>query len=197
MRRRSTSPALCIALALLAPLLAPASLVAQVPSPEYAFGFPPGADYQVAGYDQMLTYFRSLADASDRIRLEEIGRSAKGLPLVLLYISSPENLERLDHWRSISERLARGRIDEPEARRLAREGRAVVWVDGGMDPRRSRRYGTSGRRWSCSSTRCSTPTVWPTTSPGTGRCAAHRGRPRVRPAWATPGQARTTTGTGS
>lgn len=111
----------------------PLNVQSQIPSPEDAFGFPPGADYQVADYGQMQAYFRDLADASDRARLVEIGRSAKGHPLLLLFISSPENLARLDHWRTTSERLARARIDGDEARRLAAEGRAVVWVDGGMD----------------------------------------------------------------
>jgi hypothetical protein len=133
MLRHTSSAALVTTLTLVASLPAPSSSAAQVPSPEDAFGFPPGADYQVAGYDEMLAYFSALADASDRVRMEEIGRSARGRPLVLLYISSPDNLERLDHWKSITARLARARVDETEARRLANEGRAVVWVDGGMD----------------------------------------------------------------
>jgi hypothetical protein len=120
--------ALAIGLFLLTPPLS-----AQVPSPEEVFGWPPGADYQVADYEQMQSYFRQLADASDRVQLVEIGRSAMGRPMILLFISTEENLRQLERWRSTSERLARARIDENEARSLATEGKAVVWIDGGMD----------------------------------------------------------------
>jgi hypothetical protein len=54
----------------------------------------------------------------------------------LLFISSEENLRQLDRWRDIAARLARARdLDEEEARRLAREGKAIVWIDGGCTPR--------------------------------------------------------------
>lgn len=114
-------------------LLAAPCLEAQVPSPEDAFGFPPGADSRLADYDQMKAYFHALAEASPRASIHEMGRSAKGEPLLLLIISSEENMARLEEWRSVSERLARARIGEDEARSLAERGRAVVWVDGGMD----------------------------------------------------------------
>ncbi len=114
-------------------LLAPNASEAQVPSPQDAFGFAPGADYELADYDQMKAYFHALADASPRASLQEIGRSAKGEPLLLLIISSEENMRHLDEWRGVAERLARARVDETEARRLATSGKAIVWVDGGMD----------------------------------------------------------------
>jgi hypothetical protein len=116
-----------------AALLLPGRMAAQVPSPEQAFGFPPGADYQLADYGQMKAYFKALADASPRASLEEMGTSAKGEPLLLLIISSEENMRRLDEWRSTAERLARARVSEDEARALSASGKAVVWVDGGMD----------------------------------------------------------------
>jgi len=104
-----------------------------VPSPQDVFGWAPGADYEVADYAQMQTYFRQLAAATDRVTLVEIGRSAMGRPMLLLFISSEGNIRDLEQWRSISERLARARIGEDEARALAAEGKAIVWIDGGMD----------------------------------------------------------------
>jgi hypothetical protein len=112
---------------------APLPAQAQVPSPQDAFGFPPGADYQLADYDQMQAYFKALADASPRAELLEIGRSAKGRPILLMIISSEENIRRAQEWRSTAEKLARARVGEDEARRLATAGKAIVWVDGGMD----------------------------------------------------------------
>ena len=101
-------------------------------SPEEVFGFQPGDDYKLASYEQMETYFRQLADESDRVQLREIGRSALGRPLFLLTISSAENLANLDRYRSISEQLARARVDSETAETLATEGKAIVWIDGGL-----------------------------------------------------------------
>jgi len=126
---------LCTALRalLLTGLLLPAAyLNAQVPHPKEVFGFTPGDDYQLATYQQMLEYYRKLAAASERVELREIGKSVLGKPLLLLFISSEENLRQLDKWRGISEQLARARIDEATAQNLAQNGKAVVWIDGGL-----------------------------------------------------------------
>lgn len=114
-------------------LVAALPVAAQVPSPRDVFGFEVGEDRKPADYDQMMEYFRRLDAASARVQMREIGRSARGRPLLLLFISSEQNLSGLDGWRVSSERLSRARIEEAEARRLARAGRAIVWVDGGMD----------------------------------------------------------------
>ena len=96
------------------------------------FGFTPGDDYKLASYEQMEAYFRQLAAGSDRVQLRQIGSSVLGRPLLLLTISSPENLANLERYRSISEQLARARVDETTAGALASEGKAVVWIDGGL-----------------------------------------------------------------
>lgn len=105
---------------------------AQVPQPSDVFGFRPGADYKVADYDQMLEYYEKLDQASDRVKKITIGESILGRPLLLLFISSEENMEQLERWRNISEQLSRARIGEQEARSLAEDGKAVIWIDGGM-----------------------------------------------------------------
>ncbi|MFW6202630.1 MAG: M14 family zinc carboxypeptidase, partial [Gemmatimonadota bacterium] len=103
------------------------------PQPAEIFGFEPGADYRLADYPQMLEYFTALSDASDRVALDTIGRSVLGRPMVVAYVSSAENLRELDRMRTISERLARGEPEsEAVARRLASEGKAVVWIDAGL-----------------------------------------------------------------
>ncbi len=118
----------------LAVVALPLSTVAaqQVPHPSDVFGFTPGDDYKIADYGQMLEYYRQLDAASDRVQMIEIGKSALGKPMLLLFISSEANLRQLDRWQSISERLARARINQEEARQLATEGKAIIWIDGGM-----------------------------------------------------------------
>ena len=106
-------------------------------------GFEPCADYKLATYEAIDAYLRALDAASDGMTLVEIGRSVEGRPLRLAVISSPRNLARLDHHRGVAAALALGQRDgrvltESSARALARDGRAVVWVDFGCTPRRSR-----------------------------------------------------------
>lgn len=50
-------------------------------------------------HDQLVTYLRTLAEKSDRVLFEEIGQTHEARPLVMLTISSPENLARLEEIR--------------------------------------------------------------------------------------------------
>ncbi len=113
-------------------LAAPAAAQPAIPRPADVFGFEPGADYSLADYGQVTDYFQRLDAASDRAKLIEIGTSVQGRPLLVMMISSEANMRQLERWRTMSEELARGRIDEAVARRYAREGKAIVWIDGGM-----------------------------------------------------------------
>ena len=114
-----------------------ASLIsfAQIPKPEDVFGFKVGADYKLARYDQMLEYYGKLAASSDRIQMVEIGNSVMGKPIKLLIISSEENMKSVAKWKETSATLARAKIKPDAARTIAKEGKAVIWIDGGMHAR--------------------------------------------------------------
>ncbi|RYY41751.1 MAG: peptidase [Chitinophagaceae bacterium] len=102
-----------------------------VPSPKDHFGFNIGDNYQLANFTQTEAWFQKL-NASDRVRLEEIGNTEEGRKQYMLIVSSPANLARLEHYKDIAQRLARAELTEEEARALASEGKAVVWIDGGL-----------------------------------------------------------------
>ena len=115
--------------------LVAAALPAQsaVTSPEEFLGHQVGADHFLADYTQLAEYWRTLAAQSDRMLLEEIGTTSYGQTMLMAVISSPENLARIEHYRATSEQLCRARgVTEEQARALARDGRAVVWIDAGM-----------------------------------------------------------------
>ncbi len=109
-------------------------LAAQAPkSPEQFLGHRIGADGTLVTYSELDSYWHELAEASPRMQLENIGRTAYGQVQWLAVLSSPANLARRDELRVLSERLAHGTDpDEQVARTMAADGRAVVWIDGGM-----------------------------------------------------------------
>ncbi|GAB3699409.1 M14 family metallopeptidase [Spirosoma flavus] len=104
-----------------------------IPSPKEHFGFNIGDDYQLATYTQTEAYFRKVAAASDRVKLVDIGLTEEGRHQLMLIVSSPENLKKLDHYKEISTKLARAEgLSDEQAHALANEGKAIVWIDGGL-----------------------------------------------------------------
>ena len=115
-------------------LLGLRTAVAQtIPTPKEHFGFAIGDDYQLATYTQTEAYFKKIAAASDRVKLVDIGLTEEGRHQYMLIVSSPENLKKLDRYKEISTKLARAEnLTDEQARALADEGKAVVWIDGGL-----------------------------------------------------------------
>ncbi|HSM61707.1 MAG TPA: M14 family metallopeptidase, partial [Longimicrobiales bacterium] len=104
-----------------------------MPTPASVLGFAPGADFELATYEQSIAYFERLDAASDRISLVRTGRTSHGRDWTIALISSAENLAALERHREIARRLAEPTtLSDEEARALAREGRAIVDISGGL-----------------------------------------------------------------
>src|SRR5215469_14905624 len=137
---RAATAALAIAFsATLAAAILLSSAMAQnqpnsaIPSPKEFFGFNIGDNYMLANYTQAEAYFKKLAAASDRARYTVIGKTEEGRDQFMLIVSSPENLKHLDRYKTISQQLAHAEgLTDEQARALAGEGKAVVWIDGGL-----------------------------------------------------------------
>jgi len=125
MRARTILPAL-----LLATLLAPSpAAAASAPHPSEFLKLPVGADRTLADWGQIVSYFRALDAASDRVELTTIGRSTLGEEMILAAISSPENLANKDRIREIARRLADPRgLSEADAAALVKDGKVVLLV---------------------------------------------------------------------
>src|SRR5580658_5405255 len=109
---------------LLACLLACGLAQAAVPSPESYFGQRMGADHLVLDWDEVVSYFQTVKANSDRIRVDELGKSTEGRPFIAATIASPDTLRHLDRYREIQRRLADPRLTtEAEAEKLATEGK--------------------------------------------------------------------------
>jgi len=122
---------LCLALSMSALLWSCGGTV-EITSPEKEFGHPVGADYKLLNYTQFTDYLNKLDQESDRLTVTEIGKTAEGRSMVMGIITSPENHRRLERYQEIARRLALAEeLTDDEARALAAEGKAVVWIDGG------------------------------------------------------------------
>src|SRR6266511_3151868 len=124
-------PVICLLIAAVAPTRAPAQT--RLTTPREALGFNIGDDYHLATYTQLLAYWQQLARQSPRMELDTIGTTAEGRPQLMAIITSPENLKNLARYRDVAQRLAHAEgLTDDQAHALAAEGKAVVWIDGGL-----------------------------------------------------------------
>ncbi len=108
-------------------------LAQSIPTPKSHFGFSIGDSYNLATYTQTEAYFRKIAAASDRVKLVEIGSTEEGRHQVMLVVSSPANLAKLNTYKETSQKLAHAEgLTDEAARSLANDGKAIVWIDGGL-----------------------------------------------------------------
>ena len=119
---RTIYVSVCVALALASFVKAQTGITA----PLAHFGFELTADGKYAMWDQEVAYYEKLAQESDRIDLQVVGRSTLGRPFILLTISSPQNLAKADRYKEISRQIADPRgLTPQQIDALSAEGRAM------------------------------------------------------------------------
>jgi hypothetical protein len=105
----------------------------RITTPREALGANFGDDYFLANYRQISDYWRTIERESPRLKLHVMGKTTEGRDQLMAIVTSPENHARLDHYRTIAQRLAKAEgLTDEQARALAKEGKAVVWIDGGL-----------------------------------------------------------------
>lgn len=115
--------------AALALLLSAGALAATVPAPKSHFGHEIGADRTVLDWDRVVSYFHALEQASPRIKVQEIGKTAEGRPLIAAFISAQETINDLGRYVEIQKRLADPRITTPAAAEgFIAQGKSVVMI---------------------------------------------------------------------
>jgi zinc carboxypeptidase len=125
---RSTTVSFALLLA-----FAATSAAQALTTPKQQFGFNIGDDYQLANYTRFVEYWQKLDKESERMRVVEIGKTAEGRPQLMAIITSPENFKKLDRYKEIARKLALAEgLTDDQARALAKEGKGVVWFDGGL-----------------------------------------------------------------
>jgi hypothetical protein len=131
-RYRSTAlVALTLALGIAAPYAQQST--PKVTTPQQFFSHQIGADYVLPNYTKFTEFVRVLDKDSDRMTVQSIGKTAEGRDHLMAIITSPENHKNLQKYKDIARRLALAEgLTDDQARALARDGKAVVWIDGGL-----------------------------------------------------------------
>jgi hypothetical protein len=96
---------------------------ASIPTPQKYFGFKPGEIH--LRHDQLVDYLLEVANISDRISVEMYGKTFEQRQLLLLTISTPENLQNIEQIKVQHKKL--GRTGESSSLPLA-EMPVVVWM---------------------------------------------------------------------
>jgi len=104
--------------------------ISVVPSPKSVLGFEPGDDRTIADWSQITNYFSLLDKASDRVLVQELGRSTLKRPLIVAFISARENILALDKYKDIQQQLADPRRVSTALQRdrLIATGKTVVAI---------------------------------------------------------------------
>jgi len=92
-----------------------------------------GADRKIARWDKMVEYFNLLAERSDRIKVVNWGPSTEGNPMLLVVVSSAENIKNIDYLKEVN-----GKLDDPrrlsnsQVEALIKDGKATILQSGSM-----------------------------------------------------------------
>src|SRR5574340_1664622 len=97
-------------------------------TPDQFFGFRLGSDRKIARWDRMVEYYRVLEkESGGKLKVVEMGPTTMGNPFLLVIVTAPQNMARLERLREVNARISDPRgLDEAAVRKLVSEGRAVV-----------------------------------------------------------------------
>ncbi len=104
-----------------------------VPTPLDFLGHIAGAADVLTYPADIHAYMRAVAQASPRVEVHSIGTTEEGREMILVVVSSEENLARIAELKGMAARLADPRtIDDDTAERLISTARPMYWATGAM-----------------------------------------------------------------
>lgn len=117
-------PVLTVCLSEFVPSLYAKSMPPAIVTPKDYFGFEPGSDGNLFDYEQLTAYLKKLDESSARVEMREIGKSPMGKPMYIVFISSEENIKKLDELGKINKKLALDAdLKDDQVNDLARKGK--------------------------------------------------------------------------
>src|SRR6185503_1151353 len=115
------------------PLVDHLPLVSGIPTPKDVLGYYIGAPAKLTYYADILKYYRVLAKATPRVKIETIGKSDEDRELVVVWVSSEENIKNLQHNRDNLAKIADPRgMSEAQIRELITTTKPHYHLMGGL-----------------------------------------------------------------
>ena len=117
----------------ISPLVDHLPRVKGIPMPKDVIGYHVGAPGKLTYYADALKYYRALAAATPRVKIETIGRSDEDRELVVVWVSSDENIKNLQRNRDNLARIADPRgLSDDDVRRLVASTKPHYHLMGGL-----------------------------------------------------------------
>jgi hypothetical protein len=108
-------------------------LSATIPSPQVHFGSIIGAPGVMHHSDEIYAYFRALARATPRVRVETVGKTEEGRDIILVAIADSATLEQTDGYRAALARLADPRtVPSGSLDSVLSAAKPVYYLNGGL-----------------------------------------------------------------
>lgn len=108
-------------------------LSATVPSPQRHFGTIIGAPGVMHHSAEIYGYFKALAAASPRVRLDSIGTTEEGRPIMLAIIADEATMGRLDHYKQQLARLADPRtLPADQSAAVISDAKPIYFLNAGL-----------------------------------------------------------------
>src|SRR3954470_815771 len=117
----------------ISPLVDYLPVVKGIPTPKAVLGYHIGAPYKLTYYADILKYSRALAAATPRVKIETIGKSDEGRELVVVWVSSDENIKNVQKNRDNLAKIADPRgLSQDQIRQLIATTRPQYHLMGGL-----------------------------------------------------------------
>jgi hypothetical protein len=104
-----------------------------VPSPLEYFGSIAGAPGVMHHAKDIYAYFRALAKATPRVRVDSVATTEEGREIVLVVIADERTMRNLDHYKALMRRLADPRTLPPDsAIDVIGQAKPIYYLNGGL-----------------------------------------------------------------
>ncbi|HTL95580.1 MAG TPA: M14 family zinc carboxypeptidase [Gemmatimonadaceae bacterium] len=104
-----------------------------VPSPLNHFGSIAGAPGVMHHTKDLYAYFRALARATPRVRVDSIATTEEGREIILVVIADEQTMRNLDHYKALMRRIADPRTLPPDsAMTVLAEAKPIYYLNGGL-----------------------------------------------------------------
>ena len=105
----------------------------KVPTPLKVLGYVPGTTGRLSYVADITRYFRTLDDASPRVKVFDLGKSDEGRPMIIAAIADSATIARLEQYRDITAALADPRrLRSDSAQRLIAAGKPIYYLTGSI-----------------------------------------------------------------